>query len=163
MFFDYYFYFFVSVILKATNFPLIRPSFNVDKEKLANIHGNINQCLLFIFLFFRAYVTNLLTYGMDTKNSLLINQGWHADTTNFMEADNAEGKDNSGWVERQKWFRKNYKENGEWRQDGFTFMGRLQHELMGVDKCLPPGEFFSKKLQIIQLLIFLSNQTLMCH
>ena len=80
-------------------------------------------------------MTNLLTYGMDVKVSSLINQGWQHDTANNMESVSA----NIGLKTRCGWFRKDFSTNNDWRLEGFQMIGRLNHELMGVDKSMPPG------------------------
>ena len=80
-------------------------------------------------------MTNMLTYGMDVKLSTLINQGWHQDTQNNMESVSL----NNGLKTRCGWFRKDFSTNNDWRLEGFQMIGRLHHELTGVDKSMPPG------------------------
>jgi hypothetical protein len=72
---------------------------------------------------------------MDVKNNILQNQGWHTDAASRMEADAL----NTGLKARSTWFRKDNSSANDWREEGLTLTGRLMHELMGVDKCMPPG------------------------
>jgi hypothetical protein len=78
---------------------------------------------------------------MDSKNSFLINQGWHNDTNDNFDPINEEGTAtaNKGLQTRCGWFREDYNLANDWRPEGFTMTGRLLHELVGVDKCMPPG------------------------
>ena len=82
-------------------------------------------------------MTNLLTYGMDVKNSGLMSQGWSLDTTSKFSPN--EKTANASLTHRNKWFREDYNISNEYRKEGFTMCGRLMHELAGTDKCLPPG------------------------
>ena len=63
---------------------------------------------------FRAFITNLLTYGFDVKSSSLLNQGWHLDTQSNMDSTSL----NNGLKTRCGWFRKDFSMNNEWRQEG---------------------------------------------
>jgi hypothetical protein len=93
-------------------------------------------------------MTNLLTYGMDVKNSFLQCQGWHSDTYGHFEPVDVDGKSaNLGMQQRCAWFRKDYSLNNDWREEGLTLTGRLMHEFMGVDKCMPPETKIEFKLE----------------
>ena len=46
---------------------------------------------------------------------------------------------NSGFVERNQLFRKNFSVDGDYRDDGATFMGRLQTELASATCGIPPS------------------------
>ncbi len=79
---------------------------------------------------------------MDPKNAFMINQGFHLDTVGNMDPTNEANTMNTnvGFKTRCTWFREDFDLSNDWRADGFTMMGRLQHELMGVDKSTPPGK-----------------------
>lgn len=76
---------------------------------------------------------------MDVKNTQLLNCGWCTDTQDRF----GPSMTNQGFKTRNGWFRKDYKLENEYRPEGYTFVARLHHELMGVDKSLPPGKIYS--------------------
>lgn len=92
-------------------------------------------------MFFRAYLQNLLTYGMEVKASSLFGHGWDIDSTDDFEPLNPGGTatTNTGFLKRIAWFRDGFATGGDYRTEGLELQGRLVHELMGTDKCMPPG------------------------
>lgn len=85
-------------------------------------------------------MTNLLTYGMEVKASALFAHGWDMDAVDDFEPTNAGGNtSNNGFLKRVAWFRDEFNMANDWRAEGLELQGRLVHELMGSDKCMPPG------------------------
>ena len=76
-----------------------------------------------------------MTYSTIVKLSQLACEGWYSDTAHHMNAD----LNNSGFVERNQLFRKNFSVDGEYREEGATFMGRLQTELASANCGIPPS------------------------
>ena len=73
---------------------------------------------------YKAYLNNLLTYGFESKMSHLEAMGWNEDTKGKMEPEDG----NFGFEARYTWFRKGFDLSGDFRPEGFTMIGRLQHE-----------------------------------
>ena len=72
---------------------------------------------------FRAYLTNLLTYGLDSKNSFLQNQGFYLDTVDKFDPVDANGiTSNQGFRARCAWFRQDFKLENEWRPEGNIYI-----------------------------------------
>ena len=94
---------------------------------------------------YRSYLQTLLTYGTDSKNSHLQTVGWATDTKRNMETECTSQlpyvPKNAGWWHRCNMFKKDeeVKTAVEYRKNGATFIGRLNHELIQSSKPLPPG------------------------
>lgn len=83
---------------------------------------------------YKTYVSNLLTFSIDSKSTVLESQGWASDTKRAMEITS-----NTGFVLRNQFWRKDMKNSGEYRKEGCTFLGKLYHDLASCDKPLPPN------------------------
>ena len=68
------------------------------------------------------------------KLSQLSTEGWYGDTSHHMDGDT----NNSGFVERNQLFRKNFDIENEYRSEGATFFGRLLLDLTSASG-LPPS------------------------
>ena len=69
------------------------------------------------------------------KLSQLSTEGWYGDTSHHMDGDT----NNSGFVERNQLFRKNFDIDNEYRPEGATFFGRLLLDLTSASCGLPPS------------------------
>ena len=83
---------------------------------------------------YKCYISNLLTFSQDSKNTVLESQGWSSDTKRAMEITS-----NTGFVIRNQFWRKDRLSANEYRKDGCTFLGKLYHDLSSSDKPLPPN------------------------
>ena len=69
------------------------------------------------------------------KLSQLSCEGWYGDTSHHMDGETQ----NSGFMERNQLFRKNFSTELEYRPEGATFFGRLLLDLASASCGLPPG------------------------
>ena len=76
-----------------------------------------------------------MTYSTVVKLSQLASEGWYGDTSHHMDGDGY----NSGFVERNQLFRKNFNPEDDYRPDGATFFGRLLLDLTSASCGLPPS------------------------
>lgn len=89
---------------------------------------------------YKTYLQSLLSYSSEIKNSAMQTVGYSLDNKRHMETDvSAAGiPTNSGFSLRANWFRKDNASTNAYRANGATFIGRLNHELIGSTKPLPP-------------------------
>jgi len=88
---------------------------------------------------YRCYLQNLLTFDANAKFCQLLPSGWQDDQESDGKIEPDDG--NTGFIERNKWFRTNYDENQEYRPGGATFLGVFKHTLSGCYKPMPPSEY----------------------
>ena len=91
---------------------------------------------------YKSYLQTLLTYDSDVKNCNLDTVGWITDLKRHMETEMQAAPlnqpKNVGWWNRCNRFKKDGLPGAEYRKDGATFIGRLNHELTQSSKPLPP-------------------------
>ena len=74
---------------------------------------------------YKAYINNALTYSQIVKDTQLSQQGWFSDLSSQMET----STNNTGFLQRNWMFRKNFKQTNAYRPEGATFIGRLLYDL----------------------------------
>ena len=84
---------------------------------------------------YKAYITNTLSYATYIKSSQLQAEGYYSDLAHHM----GPTATNVGFTERNKLFRKNGEEAGEYKSEGARFFGKLHLDLMGCPTGLIPG------------------------
>lgn len=84
---------------------------------------------------YKSYISTMLTYSSECRNSHVSTAGWSDDLGGHMGPEAT----NSGWSERVSYFKKNGTEGnpGEYFSHGFSVMGKLLHELHNIDSGLP--------------------------
>lgn len=96
---------------------------------------------------YKTYIQQLISFSMDVKGSVLEPSGWRNDfVSHYPETvtdripDLAPTKQNNGFKARSNWFRKNFKEDLDYREEGWTFLAPFRHELFGIQKLIPPSK-----------------------
>lgn len=85
----------------------------------------------------KSYISQTLSFSNQVKSSVLESQGYYADfAPQFSSAD---PRKNSGFALRNKLFRKEFKDNEEYRSEGCRFIGKLNLDLISCETGLPPG------------------------
>ena len=95
------------------------------------------------FYQYRSYLQQLLTFGPEVKANGLANYGWSTDLHSQMDGklSNLGFPINSGFLARNAYFRRNMANVGAsktYKTEGAVFVGRLNHEMAGMMKPLPP-------------------------
>ena len=84
--------------------------------------------------FYKSYFFNLFTFDKEVKLSWLgYPNGWANDTTTKWASPT-----NTGLIIRTGFFRGDFKNLGDWSNEGALFIGKLYHELFNCDKLIPP-------------------------
>lgn len=115
---------------------LVAPINNILHSLWKKIDLHINdQCLstnndLYSY---KSYMTNLMTYGSDAKQTHLQTQGWYNDLRGNFKASTT----NPGFFNRNNLFRKNMTAASEYIPEGVTLIGRIQHDLFNCDVAIP--------------------------
>lgn len=89
----------------------------------------------------KSYISQCLSFSSQVKSSILETQGYYTDFAPFFSSANPQ--ENSGFALRNKLFRVDYKDKGEYREEGVRFFGKLNLDLISIDTGLPPGELLS--------------------
>ena len=84
---------------------------------------------------YKAYITSTLTYPTFVKGCQLQTEGYYADLAPHM----GPTASNTGFSERNQIFRKESKENNEYKPEGVRFFGKLQLDFLGCQSGLVPG------------------------
>ena len=90
---------------------------------------------------YKSYLVTLMSYSNEAKTSTLESTGFHIDSEKHMGTEKSpinQLPQNTGWWNRISSFKKNFKSESEFRKEGATFLGRLNHELTQSAKPLPP-------------------------
>lgn len=84
---------------------------------------------------YKSYISTVLTYSSECKNSHLSLNGYSDDLAGHMSPSSA----NSGWEERVAYFKRMGTDQspGDYYPHGYSIMGKLQHELHNIDSGLP--------------------------
>jgi len=95
------------------------------------------------FYNYRSYLKHLLTFDPEVKAASMQSFGWAVDASTCMNADlnSTNTPLNNGFTTRNSFFRRNLKYSGtdcDYKPEGAHFIGRLDHELAGCGKPLPP-------------------------
>lgn len=85
---------------------------------------------------YKAYIQNVLGYGVEAQSNHLQAHGWYKDTTTQFEST---GTGNGGFVQRNKLFRLDGAEGGVYTDGAVTFTGRLITDLQMCTGGIPPG------------------------
>jgi len=91
---------------------------------------------------YHCYIQNLLTFGSEVKFTQLNPSGWMDDFPNDETGSIEPENGNLGFLERSKWFRKNFNETLGYRPEGATFVSKFKHALSGCFKPLPYSRFY---------------------
>ncbi|MBM3937460.1 MAG: hypothetical protein FJ333_02235 [Sphingomonadales bacterium] len=88
---------------------------------------------------YKAYIATLLTYDALSKNAQLAAQGFYSDISGHMGNTDEDYLVNVGSQERVKIFRKGHADDGDYKEEGFKFFGRLHLDFISASCGLPPG------------------------
>lgn len=103
---------------------------------------------------YKTYIQQLISFNADSKGAQMYSGGWlndfvsHYPNTVLDKVPSIEPTpQNNGYNNRVKWFRKNFKEGLEYRDEGFVFCAPFRHELFGLQKLIPPKTKVSFSLE----------------